>query len=105
MSSETLPGETSGETTRQWVYTDWCSGTAAQSPCLEIDQVDRLNSSTTVTTRAFYDGEGRMVEIRAPGPAGQDVVTYAYYDTSGRQVFKSNPYFVTAYTGAPGAAA
>src|SRR5262249_21069146 len=35
----------------------------------------------------------------------QDVVIYAYYDTSGRQIFKSNSYFVTAYTGTPGAAA
>jgi YD repeat-containing protein len=62
---ETLPGETTGDLTKQWVYTDWCSGTAAQSPCLEIDEIDRLNSSTTVTTRAFYDGEGRLVETRA----------------------------------------
>jgi YD repeat-containing protein len=105
MTGETLPGETAGEQTKQWVYTNWCSGTAAQAPCEEIDQIDRLDSSTTTTTRAFYDGEGRLVETRTPGPVGQDVVTYAYYDTSGRQIFKSNPYFVTAYTGAPGAAA
>jgi RHS repeat-associated protein len=105
VTGETLPGETTGDLTKQWVYTDWCSGTAAQSPCLEIDEIDRLNSSTTVTTRAFYDGEGRLVETRAPGPAGQDVVTYKYYDSSGRSIFKSNPYFVTAYTGTPGSAA
>src|SRR5581483_4343600 len=105
MTGETLPGETAGEQTKQWVYTNWCSGTAAQAPCEEIDQIDRLDSSTTTTTRAFYDGEGRLVETRTPGPVGQDVVTYAYYDTSGRQIFKSHPYFVTAYTGAPGAAA
>jgi YD repeat-containing protein len=72
---------------------------------VEIDEIDRLNSSTTTTSRAFYDGDGRLVETRKPGPAGQDVVTYAYYDTAGRQFFKSNPYFVTAYTGMPGQAA
>ncbi len=105
MTGETLPGEASGVLTKQWVYTNWCSGTAAQSPCTEIDEIDRLTGSATVTTRAFYDGEERLVETRAPGFNGQDVVTYAYYDMAGRQVFKSNPYFVTAYTGAPGAAA
>lgn len=105
MTSETLPGETSGDQTKQWVYTNWCSGTAAQSPCEEIDEIDRLDSNSTVTIRAFYDGEGRLIETRAPGPVGQDVVTFAEYDTAGRQIFKSNPYFVTAYTGTPGAAA
>ncbi|HEU5227241.1 MAG TPA: RHS repeat-associated core domain-containing protein [Ktedonobacteraceae bacterium] len=105
MAGETLPGETSGLLTKQWSYTSWCSGTAAQSPCIEIDETDRINSSTTITTRAFYDGEERLVETRAPGFNGQDVVIYAYYDNAGRQVFKSNPYFVAAYTGAPGAAA
>jgi len=105
MTSQTEPRETSGVATKQWIYTNWCSGTAAQSPCDEIDEVDRLDSSTTTTTRAFYDGEGRLIETRAPGSNGQDVVTFIYYDTSGRQVFKSNPYFVTAYTGVAGAAA
>jgi RHS repeat-associated protein len=102
MTGEILPGETGGNFTKQWVYTDWCSGTPAQAPCIEIDEIDRLDSSTTTITRAFYDGEGRLVETRAPGPVGKDVVAYAYYDTAGRQIFKSNPYFVTAYTGVPG---
>jgi RHS repeat-associated protein len=105
MTGEVDPGETSGDLTKQWVYTNWCSGTSAQTPCEEIDEIDRLNSTTTTTTRAFYDGNGNLVETRAPGYNGQDVVTYAYYDSAGRQIFKSNPYFVTAYTGAPGSAA
>jgi RHS repeat-associated protein len=105
MTGEVKPGETSGDFTTQWVYTNWCSGTSSQSPCEEIDEIDRLNSNTTTTTRAFYDGEGRLVETRTPGPSEQDVVTYVYYDTAGRQIFKSNPYFVTSYTGMPGVAA
>ncbi len=104
-TSLTLPGETSGLNTSQWLYADWCSGTASQAPCVELDEIDRLNGSTTTIRRAFYDGEGRLVETRAPGPGSQDVVTYAYYDSAGRQIFKSNPYFVTAYTGPSGAAA
>jgi YD repeat-containing protein len=105
MTGETLPGETSGDLTKQWVYTNWCSGTSAQTPCEEIDEIDRLNSTTTITNRAFYDGYGNLIETRAPGYNGQDVVTYVYYDSAGRQIFQSNSYFVTAYTGAPGAAA
>ncbi len=105
MTSETLPGESGGEQTTQWVYTNWCSGTSAQSPCEEIDQINRINNASTTTSRAFYDGEGRLVETRTPGPGSQDVVIYAYYDTSGNQIFKSNAYFVSSYSGSPGSAA
>jgi RHS repeat-associated protein len=105
MTAQVLPGESSGLQTQQWLYSDWCSGAAAQGPCLEIDEIDRLNSTTTTISRAFYDGEGRLVETRTPGPAGQDVIIYAFYDSSGRLFFKSDPYFVPAYSGPPGPAA
>jgi RHS repeat-associated protein len=101
----TLPGETAGLTTQATGYTVWCSGTAAQSPCTEIDHTQRLNSTTTVTSRAFYDGLGHLVETRSPAPGGQDVVRYTFYDPSQRQVLQSVPYLVTAYTGGPGPAA
>ncbi len=104
MTSETLPAETSG-TTKTWSYTTWCSGTAAQAPCVELDETDRMNATTTVTTRGFYDGEGRLVETRVSGPNNQDVVTYVNYDVMGRKIFTSNPYFVAAYTGPAGPAA
>ena len=45
------------------------------------------------------------LRTRAPGPGSQDIVTFAYYDVAGRQIFKSNAYFVTAYTGLSGPAA
>jgi RHS repeat-associated protein len=101
----TLPGETAGLTTLGTAYTFWCSGTGAQGSCLEIDKTQRLNSTTTVTARAFYDGLGHLVETRIPAPGGQDVVRYSFYDSSQRLAFQSVPYFVTAYTGGPGAAA
>ena len=101
----TLPGETSGLTTQGAAYTVWCPGTGAQSPCVEIDHTQRLNGSTTVTARAFYDGLGRLVEARSPAPNGKDVVDYSFYDASGRLAFSSDPYLVAAYTGGPGAAA
>jgi RHS repeat-associated protein len=103
-TSVTMPGETTGLTTQTMAYTTWCSGAAAQSPCAEIDQTQRLNGTTTITYRAFYDGMGRLVETRSPG-AGGDVVQYDYYDPSQREVFKSVPYFVAAYAGGPGSAA
>lgn len=103
-TSVTLPGETSGLTTQSMAYTVWCSGTSAQTPCAEIDRTQRLNSTTTVTYRAFYDGMGNLVETRAPAPSG-DVVQYYFYDPSQRLVFKSIPYLVSSYSGAPGSAA
>jgi RHS repeat-associated protein len=105
MTSRTMPGETTGLTTSSWTYTSWCSATGAQSPCLEVDETQRLNAATTITTRAFYDGFGRLVEVRSPGFNGQDVVHYRYFDPSGRDILESLQYFVPAYTGAPGAAA
>src|SRR6185437_4313311 len=93
-----MPGETSSST-KSWTYATWCSGTAAQAPCIEIDETQRINGSTTVTSRAFYDGWGRLIETRKPGPSGQDVVAYANYDEMGHLIAESNSYFVTAYTG------
>ena len=102
-ASLTLPGETTGLTTQNMAYTVWCSGTSAQSPCAEIDLTQRLNNTTTVTNRAFYDGLGHLVETRSPGPSG-DIIQYYYYSPSQRLIFKSVPYFVTSYTGTPGPA-
>lgn len=104
-TSTTLPGETSGLTTTNTSYTTWCAATGAQAPCAEVDETQRLDSTTTVTKRSFYDGWGHLIETRANAPGGQDVVRYAIYDPLGRPIFLSNAYFVTAYTGAPGAAA
>jgi RHS repeat-associated protein len=94
-----------GQTTQTTSYTVYCSGTGSQTPCVEIDKAQRLNNTTTVTSRSFYDGLGRLVETRSPAPGGQDVVQYATYDAGQRLAFKSVPYFVSAYAGGPGAAA
>jgi RHS repeat-associated protein len=104
-TSGTMPLETGGLTTQSMAYTVWCSGPAAQSPCAEIDKTQRLNSTQTVTGRTFYDGWGNVVETRSPGPTGQDVVQYYFYDPLQRRVFKSVAYLVVTYTGGPGAAA
>ena len=104
-TSITMPLETAGVTTQTTAYTVWCSGSAAQSPCAEIDKTQRLNSTQTVTTRTFYDGAGNVVEVRSPGPVGQDVVQFAFYDPSQRVVFESVAYLVAAYAGGAGASA
>jgi RHS repeat-associated protein len=101
----TLPGEGTGLNTASTSYTISCSASGAQAPCIEIDKALRLNGSTTVTSRAFYDGLGHLVETRTPAPGGQDVVRYSLYDPSRRLAFASVPYLVGAYTGSPGAAA
>lgn len=104
-TSETLPDESAGLSTLSLAYTVWCSGTAAQAPCAEVDRTQRLDGATTVTSRGFYDGWGHLVETRTPAPAGQDVLGYSSYDQSRRLLFQSITYFGTAYVGAPGSAA
>jgi len=85
--------------TQAMTYTVTCSGTSAQSPCVEIDTIQRLDTSHFVTTRNFYDGQGHLVETRTPAPGGNDVVVFSVYDKSQRLVFRSIPYFVTSGTG------
>ena len=104
-TSERAPGQSSGPATQSTTYTTWCSGTAAQSPCVEVDTTRRLTSTTTVTSRQFYDGAGNLVETRTPAPNGQDTVQFTLYNVAGQTSTKSVSYFVTAYTGAAGAAA
>jgi RHS repeat-associated protein len=99
--SQTLPGETSGQPTTSWSYQDFCGATGAQSPCVEVTTTQQLNDTQAVTSFAFYDGFGRLVETRSPGPDNQDVVQYRYYDPSGRVVFESISYFVPAFAGNP----
>jgi YD repeat-containing protein len=110
-TSVSAPGETAGSTT-QTSYTFWCpapsssGGTVSpQTPCAEVDRTQRLDSTHPVTARSFYDGFGRLVETRTPGPNGQDVVQYASYDNQGHLTFTRQPYFVASYTGPAGAAA
>lgn len=100
-----LPGDSSANPTIAYAYTTWCSGSAAQAPCTEVDQTQRLNATTTVTDRAFYDGWGHLVETRVPAPNNQDVVRFSFFDKSNRQAFQSISYFVGAYTGGPGSSA
>ncbi len=99
------PGDTAAAPTTSYAYTTFCPATGAAAPCVEIDTTQRLNSTTKVTTRAFYDGAGRLVETRTPAANGQDSVQYTLYGTLGRLAYQSVPYFVPAYTGAPGATA
>ncbi len=103
-TSTKQPGEASSFTTSS-AYTTWCSGTSAQSPCAEMDTIQRLDSSHTVTTRKFSDGAGRTVETRTSAPGGQDRVQYTLYNAAGQAATKSVAYLVTAYTGSPGSAA
>jgi RHS repeat-associated protein len=99
VTSTRLPGQTTGPASIATNYKYWCSGTAAQTPCYEVDSVKRINSTTTVTSRTFYDGFNRLVETRAPATGGKDTVTYYLYNSSGHTTKVSAPYLVTAYTG------
>jgi YD repeat-containing protein len=66
LTGVTEPGETGGDLTTQYVYTIWCPATGASIPCSEEDTIQRYDSSTTLTSRTFYDGYGRIAEVRHP---------------------------------------
>ncbi len=99
------PGEGSNLLTIQYVYTIWCPATGPSLPCSETDTIERYNSTTTVTSRSFYDGWGQVVETRAPADSSHDVVTYTTYDAREEALFSSRPYYVSAYSGSPSSGA
>ena len=105
LTSITKPGEGTGLLTTQFVYTIWCSSTGPSTPCSELDTIQRYDSSTTVTSRTFYDGWGKAAETRVSADSSHDVVTYSSYDAREEVTFTSRPYYVTSYTGNPGSAA
>jgi RHS repeat-associated protein len=96
------PGQSSGPATETTVYKNWCGTTSPSSPCVEVDTARRTSSSSSVLTRQFYDGEGRLVETRTAAPGGQDVIQYTLYNAAGQAAQSSVKYFVTAYTGPAG---
>jgi YD repeat-containing protein len=98
-TSTALPGDTTSSPTTSTTYTVTCPTTGAQLPCVEIDTTQRLVGSTTVTSKAFYDGYGRPVETQTPVPGGQTVVRYTNYDAAGHDVYDSIPFLVATPSG------
>jgi RHS repeat-associated protein len=96
----TRPGEGTGLLTTQYAYsTSACPATGPSIPCSELDTIQRYDSSTTVTTRTFYDGYGKAAETRTPADGSNDVVQYTTYDAREEKVFTSRAYYVATGTG------
>ncbi len=105
LTSEIKPGDTQSQPTVSYTYINTCR-VGTTSPCLELDTTTRVTSgsNTTTTTRAWYDGMGRVVETQAPGPnefsklpaTGSLLVSYTLYDTMGRATTTSLPYAIAA---------
>jgi len=70
------------------------------TPCLLNAPESCSSATSTIITRSFYDGLGRLIETRTPAPStGNDLVAFAQYDASGRLTWQSLPYSVPAYSG------
>jgi RHS repeat-associated protein len=104
LTSITEPGEGTGLLTTQYVYSIWCPATGPSLPCSEQDTIQRYDGTPNgvVDSRTFFDGWGRIAEVRTPADTSNDVVHYTTYDAKGQAVFASRPYYVAAYTGGPG---
>lgn len=105
LTGVTAPGEGNGLLTTQYAYTIWCPATGPNTPCSETDTIQRLDSTTTLTSRTFYDGWGQVAETRTPADDTNDVVAYTTYDAREEALFTSRPYYVSAYSGSPGSGA
>jgi YD repeat-containing protein len=93
------PGEGTNLETLAYAYlASACPATGPSIPCGELDTTQRFDSSTTVTSKVFYDGWGKVAETRTPADSANDVVVYTTYDAREETIFTSNPYYVSNST-------
>lgn len=102
------PGDTATSPTISYVYNNTCT-VGATDPRIEIDTTTRqtIGGSQTITTQQWYDGNGNLIETKAPGPnllskvpkIPSTLISYTLYDTMGRATTTSLPYAISALTG------
>lgn len=94
--SNNEPGETNTYTNQSTNATS-CpltipSSTAVITPCFETDSTTQQYN--TVQSRTFYDGLGRPIETRTPGPGANDTIVFTVYDATNNTRFQSVPFQV-----------
>ncbi len=86
-----------GSYTKKSITNSNCSSSSTL-PCFEIDTISYQYN--TVTSRTFYDSQGRAVETRTPGPTnGYDTIVFTTYNDQTHSVFQSQPFVVTSGSG------
>ena len=86
-----------GSYTKKSITNSNCSSSSTL-PCFEIDTVSYQYN--TVTSRTFYDSQGRAIETRTPGPTnGYDTIVFTTYNDQNHSVFQSEPFVVTSGSG------
>ncbi|GCE23180.1 hypothetical protein KDK_69800 [Dictyobacter kobayashii] len=111
LTAVAAPDDTLTSPTTTYTYKNTCSQ-GSTAPCLELDTTTRIVSggTQTVTTQQWYDGQGRLIETKAPGPnlwskvpkISSTLITYTIYDydSTGRaRITKSLPYAISALSG------
>ncbi|GCE23204.1 RHS repeat-associated core domain-containing protein [Dictyobacter kobayashii] len=108
LTAVAAPDDTLTSPTTTSTYKNTCSQ-GSTAPCLELDTTTRVVSggTQTVTTQQWFDGQGRLIETKAPGPnllskvprIPSTLITYTIYDSMGRATTRSLPYAVSALTG------
>ncbi|WP_126556624.1 RHS repeat-associated core domain-containing protein [Dictyobacter kobayashii] len=108
LTAVAAPGDTLDSPTITYAYKNTCTQ-GSTAPCLELDTTTRQISggTQTVTTQQWYDGQGRLIETKAPGPnlwskvpkISSTLITYTVYDTMGRATTKSLPYAISSLSG------
>ena len=87
----------SGSYTTQSKTNSSCT-TSSTLPCYEIDT--NTNQYSGAITRTFYDGMGRAVETRKPGPgATYDTIVFTVYNDQAHTSFQSVPFQVASGSG------
>ncbi|GHO82246.1 RHS repeat domain-containing protein [Dictyobacter formicarum] len=108
LTAVAAPGDTLTSPTITYTYKNTCTQ-GSTAPCLELDTTTRIVSdgTQTVTTQQWYDGQGRLIETKTPGPnlwskvpkIPSTLITYTIYDNMGRATTKSLPYAISLLSG------
>ncbi len=87
-----LPYDNLTYPTKEYSYN--LDGNAPES--IKIMQREKSGNSGTLDFYYFYDGFGRLIQIKTEAEDSKQIVNDIYYDGAGRIKDQSNPYFIIA---------
>ncbi|MBI2175776.1 VCBS repeat-containing protein [Candidatus Woesearchaeota archaeon] len=89
IKKDILPYDTVDYPTKEYAYV--FDGTSPEA--IMVSQREKSGDSGTLDTYYFYDGFGKLVQVRSEAENSKQTVTNFYYDALGRLARKSNPHF------------
>ncbi|MBI2581455.1 VCBS repeat-containing protein [Candidatus Woesearchaeota archaeon] len=89
VKKDILPYDAEDYPTKEYAYV--FDGTSPEA--IKVSQREKSDESGTLDAYYFYDGFGKLAQLRSEAENSEQAVTNFYYDALGRLARRSNPYF------------